>query len=162
VKFIQSITLAVFCVIFVSCVRWGSKENNRLMQQAQLLVEVMPDSALMLLNLVNMSLFSDSEEADYTLLRVQARDNAGHDLTTDIEILKTCEFFLKIGLNTVRFKRDFNDPVIFNTINSNIETLYKKGIFGTPTIVVGNRMYLNVHTEDELTKIIEKEIKNSR
>jgi len=57
----------------------------------------------------------------------------------------------KVGLDTVRFKRDFHDPLIFHTINNHIETLYKKGIFGTPTVVVGNRMYLNVNTETELS-----------
>ena len=68
----------------------------------------------------------------------------------------------KAGLDTVRFKRDFNDPVIFNTINSHIETLYNKGIFGTPTIVVGNRMYLNVNSEAELSRIIDSALKKKR
>jgi len=67
-----------------------------------------------------------------------------------------------IGFDTIQFRKDFNDPEIFNTINSHIESLYKKGIFGTPPIVVGNLMYLNVHTMDELTKIIDNTLKRNR
>jgi hypothetical protein len=46
-KWIQPIILAVLCGIFVSCTQWGSKENHRLMQQAQLLKAQQPRIALM-------------------------------------------------------------------------------------------------------------------
>ena len=49
---------------------------------------------------------------------------------------------------------------MYYTINRHIETLYEKGIFGTPTIVVGNRMYLNVYTEEELKRIIDKALRH--
>ena len=68
--------------------------------------------------------------------------------------------FFSVQSNDIPLRSKLAD--IFNTISSNIERLYKKGVFGTPTIVVGNRMYLNVQTENELTQIIEKEIKNTR
>lgn len=94
-RFAQNIILTAICGLFVSCVKWGSMENNRLMQQVRVFAEVQPDSALMLLNRINTALLSDTERAEYTLLRVQTRDNAEYDLTTDIEIFKAREFFLK-------------------------------------------------------------------
>ena len=56
------------------------------MQQALLLVELMPDSALTILNSINTSNFNDVENAEYTLLRTQARSNAGMDLSNDNQI----------------------------------------------------------------------------
>ena len=81
---------------------------------------------------------------------------------TEYDNDKYFKFAKEIGLDTIRFKQDFNDPEIFNTINSHIASLYNKGVFGTPTIVVGNRMYLNVNTVNELTRIIDNAIKKKR
>ena len=43
-RLFQYMTLAIACGLLPACAKWGSRENNRLMQQAQLLVEQMPDS----------------------------------------------------------------------------------------------------------------------
>ena len=88
-------TIAILMVLFFSCEPYGNSENNRLMRQAILLAEQIPDSALTLLDAVNMALFSDAERADYTLLRVQARYNADRNLTTDTEIFRVYEYFAK-------------------------------------------------------------------
>ena len=93
-KLSQPILLIVFLGLFVSCEKWSKRENRRLMQQAQLLTELKPDSALMLLDSVNTTLLSDTEKAEYILLRVQTRDNARLDLSTDIEIFQVREFFI--------------------------------------------------------------------
>jgi tetratricopeptide (TPR) repeat protein len=81
--------------MFVSCIQWGSRENNRLMNEAQLLVEIMPESALIFLDSMNTVLFSKSEKAIYTLLRIQAKENAGLNLSTDIEIFQVRDFFIQ-------------------------------------------------------------------
>jgi len=65
------------------------------MQQAQLLVEQMPDSALMLLDSVNTALLSDAKRAEYALLRVQVKDNARMDISADTEILRAREYFIR-------------------------------------------------------------------
>jgi len=65
------------------------------MQQAQLLVEQMPDSALTLLGMANTATFSKAAKAEYTLLRVQAKDNAEMDISSDTEILQAREYFMK-------------------------------------------------------------------
>jgi len=88
-------TILVLCCLLVSCAPYGNSENSRLMQQAQLLAEQAPDSALALLNTVNTALLGDAGKAGYTLLRVQAKDNAGMDLTPDTEILQAREYFLR-------------------------------------------------------------------
>ena len=69
-KLIQNTKLVVLCGLFTSCIQWGSNENNRLMQQAELLVELAPDSALILLDSVNIAVFTEADKAEYTLLRV--------------------------------------------------------------------------------------------
>ena len=94
-KYITSIVLAILCGMLVSCMKWGSRENSRLMQQAQLLVEQMPDSALTLLDAVNAFELNNAEKAEYTLLQVQARSNAGEDLSSETEIFDTRDFFVR-------------------------------------------------------------------
>ena len=87
--------LAICCGLFVSCTKWGSRENSLLMQQAQLLIEQMPDSALMLLNAVNTVNFSNAKSAEYGLLQIQARNNAGLDISSDTEIYGVREYFVQ-------------------------------------------------------------------
>ena len=89
----QNFAIALMLTLFVSCAKWGSVENDQLMQQAQALVEQMPDSALILLDMVSTASFNREQTAEYTLLRVQARTNADKDLTTDSEIFQAWEYF---------------------------------------------------------------------
>jgi len=65
------------------------------MQQAQLLVEQMPDSALTLLDAVNSSGFSNAQKAEYHLLLIQARSNAGLDLSAETDIFDVREFYVR-------------------------------------------------------------------
>jgi len=77
----------------VSCLKWGSRENNRLIEQAIELVDVYPDSALMLLDAVNTVRFSNAEKMEYNLLRIQARNNVGMDISNEVEIFDVKDFF---------------------------------------------------------------------
>jgi tetratricopeptide (TPR) repeat protein len=94
-KAIHNISLCAVMMLLVSCTQWSDSENNRMMQQARLLVELSPDNALMLLDSINTVLFSEKEKAEHILLRVQARDNAGLNLSTDIEIFQARDYFMK-------------------------------------------------------------------
>ena len=85
----------VFCGLLVSCVKWGSTENSHLMRQAQLLAEQMPDSALTLLDAMNTSGFSNAQKAEYHLLQIQAKSNAGLDLSAETDIFDVREFFIR-------------------------------------------------------------------
>ena len=94
-RLLQYISLAILCGTLPACTKWGNSENSRLMQQAQSLVEQMPDSALSVLDAINTASFSNAGKAEYTLQRVQAKDNAEMDITSDTEILPVREYFLK-------------------------------------------------------------------
>jgi len=59
-------------------------------------------------------------------------------------------------MDTIQFKKDFDDPGIYELISNNLEILGKKGVFGTPTIVIGKRMYFNISSENEFSELIEK------
>jgi len=83
----------LLCCLLVSCVQWGGKDNRQLIHQAQLLVDQQPDSALTLLYAVNTASFGKAAMAEYTLLRVQAKDNLGKDLAADKEICESCGYF---------------------------------------------------------------------
>ncbi len=96
-RFIQRIGLALLCSILVSCFQWGgSKENSRFIEQAYLLVDLMPDSALMMLDSINTVLLNKKEKAAYSLLRLMAKDNAGLDVSSELEIFQLQEYFVKI------------------------------------------------------------------
>ena len=88
------IITVILHVLIVSCTKWGSRENSRLIGLAQELIEVNPDSALKLLDGVNTVRFSKAERAEYILLRVQAKENAGMDLSTDTEIFAAQKYFI--------------------------------------------------------------------
>ena len=89
------IFVAILCGLLASCVKWGSRENSHLMRQAQLLVEQMPDSALALLDAVNTFDFGNAEKAEYNLLQIHAKRNAGMDISSYTEIFGVREFFLR-------------------------------------------------------------------
>jgi len=75
--------------------KWGNRENSRLIEQAQQLTEQMPDSALTLLDMANTASFGKAEKAEYQLMRIQARSNAGLDLSTDTEIFGVRDYFIR-------------------------------------------------------------------
>ena len=65
------------------------------MQQAQLLTDQAPDSALALLDVVHTVNFSSAERAEYNLLLIQARNNAGLDISSNTEIYGVREYFVR-------------------------------------------------------------------
>jgi len=76
--------------------KWGNRENSRLIEQAQQLTVQMPDSALTLLDMVNVVSFGNAKRAEYTLLRAQAKDLAGMDMANDAEIIfQAREYFIR-------------------------------------------------------------------
>ena len=93
-KSLSKVILAIFCLLLVSCVKYGSRENGRLIRQVQFLAEQMPDSALILLDAVDTFKLKKTEKADYVLLRVQARSNAGMDISTDVDIFDTRKYHI--------------------------------------------------------------------
>jgi thiol-disulfide isomerase/thioredoxin len=80
------------------------------------------------------------------------------DLTKDIT--KYIKFANEIGMDTIRFKNDFDDPDTYHMISNNLDILSKKGIFATPSIVIGKRMYFNIQNEKELSNLIDSHLKN--
>jgi len=94
VKFKTLIVLILSCGLLVSCLKWGIRENRYLIQQAELLVEQMVDSALVLLDATNINGFGKDEKAEYNLLRIQAKKNAGMDLATETEIFDVRDYFI--------------------------------------------------------------------
>ena len=84
----------LLCFLFISCGRQAKSENEQLMQQAGLLVEQKPDSALLLLDSVRIVLLSSEQKADYVLLKVYARDIAGLNLSFDNEIFEARDYFI--------------------------------------------------------------------
>jgi len=88
------IFLVIFCGISVSCIKFGNRENKRLLEQVNLLVESKPDSVLTLLNAVDTLKLNKDKRAEYNLLRVQARSNAGMDLSSDVGIFETRKYYV--------------------------------------------------------------------
>jgi len=89
------IVLAIFCCLSVSCIKYGNRENNHLIEQALELIEHQPDSALKLIDAVNTIKLSKAERMEYILLRVQARSNVGMDISTDVEIFDVREYYIR-------------------------------------------------------------------
>jgi hypothetical protein len=87
----------------------------------------------------------------------EMKDLLNNDLTKDIT--KYVRFANEIGMDTIRFKKDFDDPDIYHMISNNLDILAKKGIFATPSIVIGKRMYFNIQNEKELSYLIDSHLK---
>ena len=86
-------TGCICCSLF-ACGQWSSRQNRNLMQQAQLLLEQLPDSALTLLDAVNPTSLGNAEKAEYTLLRVQAKDKAERDIAADTAIFNARDYYV--------------------------------------------------------------------
>jgi len=93
-KILRNITLAILCGTLVSCLKWGISENSRLMQQAEQLLENKPDSALLLLDAINIACLGVAENAEYFLLLIQAKDKSGKDITADTTIFTVRDYFI--------------------------------------------------------------------
>ena len=96
IKFFNTfLSIGICCLIF-SCAPFGSSENARLISEAQrLLYEYeLPDSALTLLDAVNVTTLNKAKRADFLLLRIDARSLAGIDISKDDEIFPLYDWFV--------------------------------------------------------------------
>jgi protein-disulfide isomerase len=62
-----------------------------------------------------------------------------------------------MGMDTMQFNKDFDNYLLRDTITRNINALASKGLFGTPTIIIGRKLFMNVNSVDELSALIDKE-----
>lgn len=61
-----------------------------------------------------------------------------------------------------RFKNDFNNREIADKIEDNFYALESAGVYGTPTIMVNNRLIFNSSSIEEIEKTLQYEIKKNR
>jgi 2-hydroxychromene-2-carboxylate isomerase len=64
-----------------------------------------------------------------------------------------------LQLDTVQFKRDFNDPSVYDAISRNIDLLHERKLFGTPTVVIGSKMHMDIRSAKQLGQLIDKQLK---
>lgn len=92
-EIVKTLIMSSVC-LFVACGHGGKQVNNQLMQQAQLLMEQQPDSALVLLQRVDATLLDTAQHAAYTLLQIQAKDKANRDIAADTAIFGARDYFV--------------------------------------------------------------------
>jgi tetratricopeptide (TPR) repeat protein len=82
-------------LLLIACGQ-SAEEINDLLAQAVQRVEQQPDSALHYLNAIqNPARLNKAQYGDYHLLRVQAKDRAGHDISADTVICEVKDYFLQ-------------------------------------------------------------------
>lgn len=100
-------------------------------------------------------------------LALEAADNQGklwefHDTILEKEELIEERQFFKIAeelnLDIERFSKDFKSDEKMKTLEENFKKLEKKGIYGTPTILINNRMVYNSFSYEEIEEMLEREI----
>jgi hypothetical protein len=64
------------------------------------------------------------------------------------------KFADNIGLDLLRFKRDFYDPNIQNLIENNMHLIMDAGIYATPTILINQNLIFNSASQDDIEKTI--------
>jgi protein-disulfide isomerase len=64
---------------------------------------------------------------------------------------------LKLNMNT--FSKDYKNKAISDRIMDNLLKLESAGIYGTPTIMINNRLIFNSTSLDEIEKMLKEEIK---
>jgi protein-disulfide isomerase len=60
-----------------------------------------------------------------------------------------------------KFNNDFFEGKLSPKILKNIHDVKSTGIYGTPTILINNRMIFNSSSVNEIIKILEEEIKRN-
>jgi protein-disulfide isomerase len=63
---------------------------------------------------------------------------------------------LKLDMNT--FGNDYKNKAISEKIMDNLLKLESAGIYGTPTIMINNRLIFNNTSLDEIEKLLKEEI----
>lgn len=66
-----------------------------------------------------------------------------------------------IGLDIDRFKKDYESKEIKDNLEHNFETLDAAGIYGTPTIMINNRLIYNSSSINEIEELLIEEIAKS-
>ncbi len=66
-----------------------------------------------------------------------------------------------LNLNMNKFNNDFFEGKLSPKILKNIHDVKSTGIYGTPTILINNRMIFNSSSVNEIIKILEEEIKRN-
>ncbi len=64
-----------------------------------------------------------------------------------------------MDLDIERFQKDLLDKNVADKLSSTIDNLVEKGIYATPTIVVNNRLIYNSASYEEISYLIEEELK---
>ncbi len=89
-----------------------------------------------------------------------------HDsILYSVEIPDTNDIFRiahNLNLKMDRFKNDFNNREIADKIEDNFYALESAGVYGTPTIMVNNRLIFNSSSIEEIEKTLQYEIKKNR
>lgn len=81
------------------------------------------------------------------------QNNKANDLKLWIHVADSLQ------MDTAKFRRDFNDPAVYDAINKNIDMLHDRKIYGTPTIVMNNKIHMNILSVKQLQQIIDKQLK---
>ncbi len=63
-----------------------------------------------------------------------------------------------IDLDMEKFKLDFQDSTIYEYLMDKFEQINKKGIYGTPTILINNRKIFDAFSENEIENAIKREL----
>ncbi len=69
-------------------------------------------------------------------------------------------FANQLNLNMDQFNSDINDPELKNEIEMNVKKIKAAGYYGTPTVVINNKIVLNSFSADEISKSIDSELAN--
>lgn len=64
------------------------------------------------------------------------------------------------GLDVKQFKRDIVSKTIYDQQIRIIDELVKRGLFATPTIIINDRLVYMTNSYEELTKLLNDELKN--
>lgn len=65
----------------------------------------------------------------------------------------------QMNLDMKKFEKDLLDKNVADKLSATIDILVEKGIYATPTIVVNNRLIYNSASYEEISYLIEKELK---
>jgi protein-disulfide isomerase len=66
-----------------------------------------------------------------------------------------------LKLNMSDFENDYKNKALSDKINTNLLKLESAGIYGTPTIMINNRLIFNSTSLNEIEKILKEEIKKA-
>jgi protein-disulfide isomerase len=87
-----------------------------------------------------------------------------HDAIFKLSIVPDTSYLFKmandLNLDVVKFKRDFQEIELTSRINENLQKINSVGIYGTPTIVINNKLVYNSGSLDEIENLLNNEMNN--